>query len=101
MNSKVHRHMNMRMRKFEQQKPLVQRKLKEKRRELMRVSYDFRANIKSNLRTNEKREETNENTYDYSNSPANIRQVQDDLAKLTQSLEEVKGDLKVLLEVRN
>ena len=55
--------------------------------------------MKSDLRTGEKREETNDNTYDSNNSAGNMRQVQDDLAKLTRSLEEVKEGMKALLEV--
>lgn len=55
--------------------------------------------MKSDLRTGEKREEANDSTYDSNNSAGNMRQVQDDLVKLTRSLEEMKGDLKTLLGV--
>lgn len=55
--------------------------------------------MKSDLRTGEKREETNDNTSDSNISAGNMRQVQDDLAKLTRSLKEATDGIKALLEV--
>ena len=48
---------------------------------------------------NEKREDTNENVSDTNNSVSNIRQVQNDLSKFNQALEEIKGQLKILVDV--
>jgi D-Tyr-tRNAtyr deacylase len=47
----------------------------------------------------ERREDTNADRDDSNNSVNNLRQVQDDLAKLNQSLEEIKGQLKILVDV--
>jgi len=53
----------------------------------------------SDSSNNDKREETNDNTNDANNSVGNIQQVQDDLAKFNQSLEEIKGQLQTLIAV--
>ncbi|CAF4870469.1 unnamed protein product [Rotaria sp. Silwood1] len=52
----------------------------------------------SNLSSNEKREDTNDNINDSDNSNNNLRHIQDDLAKLNQSFEEIKQQLKQLIE---
>ncbi len=61
----------------------------------------FRSSTGSDLSTNEKREDTNDNTNDTNNSSADIQQVQDDLVKLNQSMEEIKGQLKTLIAVND
>ncbi len=53
----------------------------------------------SDSSNNDKREETNDNTNDANNSVGDIQQVQDDLAKFNQSLEEIKGQLQILIAV--
>ncbi|CAF3190132.1 unnamed protein product [Rotaria socialis] len=52
----------------------------------------------SDLHCIEKREDNNDSMNDSNNSNSNIRQIQDDLAKLNQSFEDIKGQLKTLIE---
>ncbi|CAF3948648.1 unnamed protein product, partial [Rotaria sp. Silwood2] len=52
----------------------------------------------SDVYSNEKREDTSDNINDSDNSNNNLRQIQDDLAKLNQSFEEIKRQLKQLIE---
>ncbi len=51
------------------------------------------------MRSNDNKEDTSDNANDSNNSTGNIRQVQDDLAKVNQSLDEIKAQLQILTEV--
>jgi len=64
-----------------------------------KVAASATSSIGSDSYNNEKREDTNDSIND-SNNSANIRQVQDDLVKLTQSLEVIKGQLQTLVGER-
>ncbi len=51
------------------------------------------------MRSNDNKEDTSDNANDSNNSASNKRQAQDDLAKVNQSLDEIKIQLKLLAEV--